>query len=399
MNVLYVTGYLRDADFLERELRKVAPQIRIEVSPGDDDALARLATPGRFDVVLIDPAHPGSESLSIIPRLRERELPLPVVVMVSAADEDTPLHVLEAGADDYIVKRPQFIKSLPSLLQRAVERRRTEAKRRVQPLKVLYAGNVEIVRRHLSGTSFIELEGATFNPDGSCCLPSDTPGNFPYDAVVLDDSAPGLRMMHALKETVAVAPDTPVILLIEPGSENAAVQAIKLGADDYIVKSGEYLQRLVPSLENSIRERDLLREKSVLSSTEARLRLLIETIPACVTLLTCDGIFQAVNWMGLSHLGATRVDQIVGKNLFTLVGPKHEDQLRAFIGHVCAGKSGSIEFEWDGLDGIARRLELRGVPFRRESQTAVLGVIHNLTQDEAKRSGTERRGGSRASRL
>jgi DNA-binding response OmpR family regulator len=124
MNVLYVTGRLSDADFIEHELGKIAPHIRIDVSPTCDDVLARVAVPGRYDAVLLDPVLPGGESLRQIARIREHRLPLAIVVMTGPYDEDPPLQVLQAGADDYIVRRPHFVDSIPWILQRVVERRR-----------------------------------------------------------------------------------------------------------------------------------------------------------------------------------------------------------------------------------------------------------------------------------
>jgi len=124
MNVLYVTGRLSNADFIEHELGKIAPHIRIDVSPACDDLLARVAIPGRYDAVLLDPVHPGDEDLRQIARIREQRLPLAIIVMTGPEDEDPPLQALQAGADDYIVKRPHFVVSMPWILQRVVERRR-----------------------------------------------------------------------------------------------------------------------------------------------------------------------------------------------------------------------------------------------------------------------------------
>jgi DNA-binding response OmpR family regulator len=130
MNVLYVTAHLSDAVFIEHELAKIAPHIRIDVFPTCDDVLARAAVPGHYDAVLIDPVLPGSESLQLITRIRERRLPLAIVVMTGPADPNPPLQALEAGADDYIIKRPHFVERMPWTLQRVVERHRLAAQAR-----------------------------------------------------------------------------------------------------------------------------------------------------------------------------------------------------------------------------------------------------------------------------
>jgi DNA-binding response OmpR family regulator len=114
MNVLYVTGQLWDADFLEHELHKIAPNIHLDVAPRLEDALARISVAGRYDVLLLDSALPTDESQSLIAQVREQGLPITVVALVPATGEDPPLAMLEAGADDYLVKRPNFTKSLPA---------------------------------------------------------------------------------------------------------------------------------------------------------------------------------------------------------------------------------------------------------------------------------------------
>ncbi len=380
MNVLYLTEHISHADFLGHELEKLAPHIRLDVSPRVDDALARAATPGRYDAVLLDPIIQGTESLSVIVRIRQQDLPLAVIVLTGPADADPPVKMLEAGADDYVVKRPNFVKNLLLILDRLVERRRTEGEKDLPPLEVLHTGEIERARGHFTRPTLVKFRAMTVGPDGCGSLPAAPQGKFAFDAVVLDDATPGINLLRALKDIVARAPDAPVILMVAPGQDDVGVQGLKLGAAEYILKSGDYYHRLATALESAIRRRDLLREKAALRSTEARLRLIIETVPACVTLLTREGTFQAINWTGLSLVGATRVDQIVGKNLFSMVGPKREGRLRTFIDRVCAGERGAVEFEWDGLDGVPRKLELQAVPLRREAEAspAVLGVIHDL---------------------
>jgi signal transduction histidine kinase len=68
-------------------------------------------------------------------------------------------------------------------------------------------------------------------------------GRADFDLVVLDPGLPwteGLAVLHALKERW---PLLPVLLFTEPGGEEVAVRAAKLGADDLLVKSpGGYLK-------------------------------------------------------------------------------------------------------------------------------------------------------------
>ncbi|MCL5104554.1 MAG: sigma-54 dependent transcriptional regulator [Armatimonadetes bacterium] len=71
-------------------------------------------------------------------------------------------------------------------------------------------------------------------PDGSSGLATAKDGNF--DLVVLDMSLPkmsGLEVLNGIKE---IKPDLPVIIITAYGSTQTAIEALRLGAYDYITK-------------------------------------------------------------------------------------------------------------------------------------------------------------------
>jgi signal transduction histidine kinase/FixJ family two-component response regulator len=58
-----------------------------------------------------------------------------------------------------------------------------------------------------------------------------------YDAMLLDQKMPGLSGMEVLARLQAGSPRFPVIMLSGHGSEELAVQALQMGATDYVTKS------------------------------------------------------------------------------------------------------------------------------------------------------------------
>jgi PAS domain S-box-containing protein len=382
MKVLFVTGDLRDGDFLEHEVKKVASNIQIEISPDVRDAASRLEPSASYDIVLIDALLSNGDCQTLINHIRQRNLHLPVVVIIGPSDEDPPAKLLAGGADDYVVKRPNYVSRMPALLHQTLDRYRARTQRRARTIRVLYAGDVENARRRLGSVPFIELEAAIVNEDGTVHRQAGThPTSLACDLVVLEDQALGVHVLKVLKEVTARWPDYPVVVLLAPGQEEMALQALRLGAADCIIKSGDYYERFLLSLDGLITRRDLVREKTALRSSEERLRMVIEFVPTCVTLLAADGTFLAMNWAGLSLVGAKHVDDIVGKNLFSLVGPPQEEHLREFVRRICSGERDSIRVKWAALDGAVREIELRAVPLRRDPNgtTAALAVMQDLS--------------------
>src|SRR5476651_1913053 len=58
----------------------------------------------------------------------------------------------------------------------------------------------------------------------------------PYDVVLLDLGLPDAQELEALNSLVGAAPDLPLVILTGTESEVLALQAVKAGAQDYLIK-------------------------------------------------------------------------------------------------------------------------------------------------------------------
>ena len=86
-----------------------------------------------------------------------------------------------------------------------------------------------------------------------------------FDLVITDERMPGINGTELLKWIREQLPETPIIMLTAYGSVEAAVEAIKLGADDYLLKplkSPDELRRVVSKALNgrALRDQNLVRE-------------------------------------------------------------------------------------------------------------------------------------------
>jgi PAS domain S-box-containing protein len=88
-----------------------------------------------------------------------------------------------------------------------------------------------------------------------------------FEIVLADYALPGFDGLSALKIAQQRAPDLPFIFVSGTGGEDVAIEALKSGATDYVVKSG--LPRLGPSVKRALRE---ARERTERSHAEKALR-------------------------------------------------------------------------------------------------------------------------------
>jgi CheY-like chemotaxis protein len=82
-----------------------------------------------------------------------------------------------------------------------------------------------------------------------------------FDLVILDDKLPGMSGLNVLQWMHEQKMDTPVIMLTGAGSENLAVEAMKLGAYDYVRKD-QFDRNHFPILASGVYERFLFHRES-----------------------------------------------------------------------------------------------------------------------------------------
>jgi two-component system copper resistance phosphate regulon response regulator CusR len=71
-----------------------------------DDGLEglRLASGGRYDLIVLDLRLPGMSGLEVLRTLRDRGTPTPILVLTAQDAVDFKVQALRSGADDYVTK-------------------------------------------------------------------------------------------------------------------------------------------------------------------------------------------------------------------------------------------------------------------------------------------------------
>jgi DNA-binding NtrC family response regulator len=84
-------------------------------------------------------------------------------------------------------------------------------------------------------------------------------GKFNPHLVISDFMLPSFDGMRALKIVLEKSPDTPVIMLTGSMNEDTAVDCIKSGAADYVIK--EHIKRLGAAILNALQQKEIKIEK------------------------------------------------------------------------------------------------------------------------------------------
>jgi len=203
---------------------------------------------------------------------------------------------------------------------------------------------------------------------------------FHPDIIVSDHELPQFSGVAALELAGALAPHAPFILLTGSLDEETAVEYMKAGAADYILKGR--LTRLGPAVRGAL-ERE--RMKRQLREREEYFKSLIEQAMDIIAVLDADGAVRYASPSVLPLLGYG-AEELVGQHIFDLVHPDDVGPaLRVFAEGVATGRGGRLlELQVRHKDGTYRSLEAIGRYLLDDP--VVRGVVINARDVTERRS-------------
>jgi PAS domain S-box-containing protein len=187
--------------------------------------------------------------------------------------------------------------------------------------------------------------------------------NGSFDAVLSGYRLPGWNGLDALKELRAGGRGTPFLLVSGTLGEEAAVECIKQGVSDYILKP--HISRLPMALKRAIDEMALRGENSdaqeALRLSEARNRDLVENAVYGICRATITGSFLDSNPALRAILGCDSAEELHSLNLVSDIFRFPEQFAQLMADCRARGQAHGAEIEWRRRDGgnVAVRLHLR----------------------------------------
>ncbi|MFC1834954.1 response regulator [Thermodesulfobacteriota bacterium] len=250
-----------------------------------------------------------------------------------------------------------------------------------------------------------------------------------YDIVILDQKMPRRSGIDVIRSLADKGRLPPTIMLTGAGNETVAVEAMKLGASDYIIKDSDtrYLELLPSVIESVLRNHRLVEEKQqaeealqkaydelerrveertaelvtanekllleiserkrmeeALRESEERMRRVIESAPIGIQIIQ-GGAYTYVNPAFVAMFGYDGPDQVVGMPADALYA--HNDSSReqtlAKVGESGLTTTTSFDLKGNRKNGDPIEVSIWKAPIEFHEKPATLGFVIDVTEENA----------------
>ncbi|HPL64705.1 MAG TPA: diguanylate cyclase [Syntrophales bacterium] len=210
---------------------------------------------------------------------------------------------------------------------------------------------------------------------------------FRPDLILADYSLPSFDGSTALEIALKEIPDAPFIFVSGAMGEELAIDLLKRGATDYVLKNK--LSRLSAAVKRALRE---IREREErweaekrLRDSEERYRVLVESTDDSIYMVDAKGTYLFANEKYLSRIGLNR-SEVVGRKYGDFHASSQEEELMQNIGKVL--ESGrSIHYEDAGTEG--HRYFLRTLSPVKDPETERIVFVTVVSKDITERKRAE----------
>lgn len=323
------------------------------------------------DVVVSDVVMPVVGGLELCRRLKEdpRTAYIPVLLISGLiASDDAGIAGLHAGADDYL-DLPFRNEELLVKVARLVERHRIEKHYREiveQAVDIIYT-------RDMDGyiTSLNDAGARLYGRSAQEMIGKHLSEMIGAEAAARDIAQTRLRIVNAPVRSIYRINDA-------RGAEKCLEGMITVERD----RRGEPIG--VRGVVRDITEQKNAEE--ALKESEERYRRLVELSPDAIVVHR-EGKFTYLNPAAVKLWGASSAEDLIGKSILDVVHPDYYDHVRERVDFIQRFQRPTTLAEQKclRLDGTEIDVEVTGLPFTAEGQSAVLAVFRDVTEKKQAR--------------
>ena len=200
---------------------------------------------------------------------------------------------------------------------------------------------------------------------------------FQPDLILADHSLPHFDGVSALKITKELSPDTPFIFVSGKIGEDFAVEMLKEGATDYVLKSN--LPKLIHAVQRALNEYneqiELKKAQDALMESENKYRTLFEKNKNPIIVFDEDGNFKDSNEAAIDFMEVGR-DELLNKNLSDFI--LYDNDVKTIKNKEFWIKGEILEVKFN-INGKCKILELTITPIYLKDKNIVFGVGNDIT--------------------
>jgi two-component system sensor histidine kinase/response regulator len=181
-----------------------------------------------------------------------------------------------------------------------------------ETIHILYVeddpGLARLVQKKLQRLGYV-IDIASDGEEGITKFEADS-----YDMVFVDQSLPVYDGLEVIRILGAKGPLPPTIMITGSGDQRVAVESMKLGASDYIIKDtgAGYLELLPPLIEKLLQQRRAVEEKQraegALRESQKELQTLMDASPVAISWADLQGNMLYINRKHQELFGYTLED-------------------------------------------------------------------------------------------
>ena len=214
-----------------------------------------------------------------------------------------------------------------------------------------------------------------------------------YDIMAVDQQMPRRTGLEVIRTLASRGPIPPTIMITGAGNEKIAVEAMKLGASDYIIKDsdGGYLDLIPAVVEQALRNKSVLEDKDrtekALMASEERYRQLVEVSPDGIC-IEVDETFVFANNAAAKILGLARPEDLLGTRIDQWIHPSGRRMTGLRRSTIRMGKTleHSVEEKFIRADGNVVDVEVASAPLSFDHSSLIVFRGHYASQ-ESRRDG------------
>ncbi len=187
-----------------------------------------------------------------------------------------------------------------------------------------------------------------------------------FDIILLDLFLPDSEGLESLRQTYKRETNIPIIVLTGLNDVNLGRKAVRLGAQDYLVKGDINENQLIQSIFHSIERKDTIQIKQKLANNlkakESRLRKIIEMNADAILIINENGKVRFIN--------------PAAKRMF---GREENDFINQYFGYPIPGDD-KVEIEIIQKNGNIKYAEMKLVKIQWEEEDAHLLSLRDITE-------------------